>query len=169
MRSSLLSISDSRKGSLASNVFFPATVAAGRWLLLSLEQMPERLELVVELRSATASRIEQALVTHGGTEKEGLVFFWWKFWMSSSKSAVYDDVGFKNVSGLRSRSRDLLADVLLVKAWGFKLSMPEGMIVAVTTLLVRGVCPLAFSTFCCCSSGSLLSSWPKLQPPQLVP
>lgn len=49
----------------------------------------ERLEPVLELRSATASRIEHALVTHGGREKAaGGVFFWWKLWMSSSSSAV---------------------------------------------------------------------------------
>uniref|UniRef100_A0A6N2KCB2 Uncharacterized protein n=1 Tax=Salix viminalis TaxID=40686 RepID=A0A6N2KCB2_SALVM len=34
--------------------------------------------------------------------------------MSSSNSAVYDGEGFNKVSGLRSRSRDRLADLLLV-------------------------------------------------------
>lgn len=37
----------------------------------------ERLEPMLELRSATASRIEFALVTQGGREKgAGVVFFW---------------------------------------------------------------------------------------------
>lgn len=52
----------------------------------------ERLEPVLELRSATASRMEHALVTQGGRENAagggGVVFFWWKLWMSSSSSAV---------------------------------------------------------------------------------
>lgn len=59
------------------------------FLCRSSENVLEILELVVELRSATASRIEQALVTQGGSEKAtGGAFFWWKFWMSSSNSEV---------------------------------------------------------------------------------
>lgn len=60
------------------------------FLCRSSENVLEILELVVELRSATASRIEQALVTQGGRSEKatGGAFFWWKFWMSSSNSEV---------------------------------------------------------------------------------
>uniref|UniRef100_A0A3Q7F698 Uncharacterized protein n=1 Tax=Solanum lycopersicum TaxID=4081 RepID=A0A3Q7F698_SOLLC len=43
------------------------------FLLLSSERALDRLELVVEFRSATASTIEQAFVTQGGSENAGVV------------------------------------------------------------------------------------------------